>query len=102
MEPRHERGAATPGADQQVGTPRRLGRPGRLLRPGEDHRVRAGRTRIGLSLAGRGPAGNADLNALAERYWRPIYRFIRVVWKKSPEDAPWSDARLSFTAERSA
>ena len=29
----------------------------------------------------------ADLNAVAQRYWRPVYRFIRAVWKRPVEDA---------------
>lgn len=34
-----------------------------------------------------GPARAEDLNALAARYWRPVYRFVRSVWRKPVEDA---------------
>jgi len=30
---------------------------------------------------------HAELNSLAERYWRPVYKFIRSVWNKPLEDA---------------
>lgn len=31
--------------------------------------------------------GPDDVNALAARYWRPVYRFVRSVWRKPVEDA---------------
>ena len=30
---------------------------------------------------------DAELNSLANRYWRPVYRFVRSVWKQPIEDA---------------
>jgi hypothetical protein len=28
-----------------------------------------------------------DLSAIVGLYWRPVYRFVRVCWKRSNEDA---------------
>jgi len=33
------------------------------------------------------PLTTDEVSALAARYWRPVYRFIRAVWKKPVEDA---------------
>ena len=40
-----------------------------------------------LSRLGRTGGDANDINALAERYWRPVYKFIRVLWRKPVEDA---------------
>jgi len=40
-----------------------------------------------LSRIARDDAPRRDIDALAARYWRPVYRFVRSVWKKPPEDA---------------
>jgi len=50
-----------------------------------------------IDRAGRAAAGSEDLDAVARRYWRPVYRFVRIVWKKTPEDA--QDLTQEFLAK---
>lgn len=42
----------------------------------------------------RDPAVRAYLDQMAEAYWRPVYKFIRVAWKRPNEDA--KDLTQSF------
>ena len=35
----------------------------------------------------RDPRAQADLSRMIEVYWRPVYRFVRLAWKRSNEDA---------------
>jgi len=68
-----------------------------------DTSVFEGRTRFPstawemLTRIGRNDASPAEMEALAAAYWRPVYRFIRAVWKKPVEDA--KDLTQQFFAE---
>jgi RNA polymerase sigma-70 factor (ECF subfamily) len=49
--------------------------------------IGAGQSQFPTTLWLDRPLSDEELAALAGRYWRPVYRFIRAVWRKPVEDA---------------